>query len=66
MLKWKSPCPTRFLFLPTSTNPADIWDIHQNGKSCDMSYHSFATKREAQADAQRFVYKLIIIWQKNN
>jgi hypothetical protein len=42
------------------------WDIQQDGNSCDASYHSFAAKREAHADAQRLVDKLIIIWQKNN
>jgi hypothetical protein len=42
------------------------WAIHQGGKARDKSFHSFATKREAQADAEKFVDKLIITWRKGN
>jgi hypothetical protein len=39
------------------------WAIYENGKKRDGSFHSFATMREAQVDAEAFVEKLIITWQ---
>ena len=40
------------------------WRIIEQGKARDASMYSFATKREAQADAEKFVEKLLITWQK--
>jgi hypothetical protein len=40
--------------------------IYENGKRRDASFNNFATKREAQADAEAFVDKLILTWQKSN
>lgn len=42
------------------------WTIFENGKRRDGSVHNFATQREAQKDAEAFVDKLIITWQKSN
>jgi len=42
------------------------WSICEAAKERDKSMYSFATRREAQADAERFVDKLIITWQKQN
>jgi hypothetical protein len=42
------------------------WSIHEAGKERDKSMYSFATRRQAQADAEKFVEKLIITWQKQN
>jgi hypothetical protein len=39
------------------------WNIVQAGKVRDTSVYSFATKREAQADADRFVEKLNVTWR---
>ena len=38
------------------------WNIYENKKVRDKSFYSFATKREAQSDAERFVRKLDSIW----
>ena len=38
------------------------WNIYENKKVRDKSFYSFATKREAQSDAERFVRKLDAIW----
>jgi hypothetical protein len=38
------------------------WSVHEDGKARDRSVYSFATKREAQADADRFVAKLNVTW----
>jgi len=39
------------------------WSISADMKVRDTSFYSFATKREAQADADKFVEKLKAIWQ---
>ncbi len=39
------------------------WSISEDMKVRDTSFYSFATKREAQADADKFVEKLKAIWQ---
>jgi len=36
------------------------------GKQRDKSVLNFATRREAQKDAEAFVEKLILTWQKQN
>jgi hypothetical protein len=38
------------------------WNIYDNEKVRDKSFYSFATKREAQIDADKFVQKLNTIW----
>ena len=38
------------------------WNIYDKEKVRDKSFYSFATKREAQADADKFVEKLKAIW----
>jgi hypothetical protein len=38
------------------------WNIYDKEKVRDKSFYSFATKREAQADADKFVEKLNAIW----
>ncbi len=38
------------------------WNIYENEKVRDKSLYSFATKREAQSDADKFVRKLNAIW----
>ena len=38
------------------------WNIYDNEKVRDKSFYSFATKREAQTDADKFVEKLNAIW----
>jgi hypothetical protein len=38
------------------------WNIYENKKVRDRSFYSFATRREAQNDAERFVRKLNSIW----
>jgi hypothetical protein len=42
------------------------WSIYEAGKERDKSMYSFATRPEAQKDAEAFVDKLIITWQKQN
>ena len=42
------------------------WAIYQNGKKRDGSFHNFATMQEAKADAELFVEKLTLTWQKSN
>jgi hypothetical protein len=39
------------------------WNIYDNEKVRDKSFYSFATKREAQIDADKFVRKLNAIWR---
>ena len=39
------------------------WSVSENMKVRDTSFYSFATRREAQADADKFVEKLKAIWQ---
>jgi hypothetical protein len=38
------------------------WNIYENMKVRDKSFYSFATRREAQNDADKFVRKLNSIW----
>ena len=38
------------------------WNIYENQKVRDKSFYSFATKREAQNDADKFVRKLHAVW----
>jgi hypothetical protein len=38
------------------------WNIYENKKVRDKSLYSFATRREAQSDAERFVRQLNSIW----
>jgi len=40
------------------------WTIYEMGKVRDKSLHSFTTRHEAQADAERFVAMLRDTWQK--
>jgi hypothetical protein len=42
------------------------WRIFENGKYRDKSFNHFATRREAQKDAEAFVDKLTITWQQQN
>jgi hypothetical protein len=39
------------------------WSVSEDIKVRDTSFYSFATRREAQADADKFVEKLKAIWQ---
>jgi len=41
------------------------WSVSENRKVRDTSLFSFATKREAQADADKFVEKLTAIWRSH-
>ena len=46
-----------------SSNPNRYrWNIYENKRVRDKSFFSFATKREAQTDADKFVRKLTAIW----
>jgi hypothetical protein len=38
------------------------WNIYDNEKVRDKSFYSFATKHEAQTDADKFVQELNAIW----
>ena len=38
------------------------WNIYEKRKVRDKSFYSFATRREAQNDAEKFVRKLNAIW----
>lgn len=38
------------------------WNIYENQRVRDKLFYSFATRREAQSDAERFVRKLNSIW----
>ena len=38
------------------------WSVSENMKVRDTSFYSFTTRREAQADADKFVEKLKAIW----
>jgi hypothetical protein len=38
------------------------WFIFENGRMRDASVYSYATKREAQSDADKFVQKLNDTW----
>jgi hypothetical protein len=39
------------------------WIIYKHGTMRDASIYSFATKREAQADGDKFAQKLIATWR---
>ncbi len=39
------------------------WSVYENMKMRDKSFYSFATKGEAQADADKFVQELDAIWR---
>jgi hypothetical protein len=39
------------------------WIIFEKGRMRDTSTYSYATKREAQADAEKFVSKLNDTWR---
>jgi hypothetical protein len=39
------------------------WTLNAGAKVRDKSLYSFATKREAQADAAKFVVKLAATWK---
>jgi hypothetical protein len=39
------------------------WKIYENKKVRDKSFYSFATKLEAQNDADKFIEKLDAIWR---
>jgi hypothetical protein len=38
------------------------WNIYENQRVRDKSFYSFATKREAQNDANKFLVKLNAVW----
>jgi hypothetical protein len=40
------------------------WRIFENGRMRDASTYSFSTKREAKADADKFVEKLTATWRQ--
>jgi hypothetical protein len=40
------------------------WSISEGGRARDKSLYSFATRREAQADADKFVEKLNATWHR--
>ena len=42
------------------------WNIYENKRVRDKSFYSFATKREAQNDADKFVLKLNSVWPGSN
>ena len=42
------------------------WEVFETKHLRDSSMFSFATKREAQTDADKFVVKLIATWAKIN
>jgi hypothetical protein len=39
------------------------WSVSEDIKVRDTSFYSFVTRRQAQADADKFVEKLKAIWQ---
>jgi hypothetical protein len=39
------------------------WSVSENMKVRDTSFYSFTTRREAEADPDKFVEKLKAIWQ---
>jgi hypothetical protein len=42
------------------------WNIYENERVRDKSFYSFATRREAQSDADKFLRKLNSIWPASN
>jgi hypothetical protein len=42
-----------------------LWIIYEGARLRERSSHSYATIRHAKADAERFMQRLITIWQSN-
>ena len=42
------------------------WDVFETQRLRDTSMFSFATRREAQTDADKFVTKLLATWRNIN
>jgi hypothetical protein len=42
------------------------WEVYETAKLRDSSMFSFATRREAQTDAELFIEKLVATWQRSN
>jgi hypothetical protein len=42
------------------------WDVFETERLRDTSMFSFATRREAQIDADKFVVKLLATWRNTN
>ena len=42
------------------------WEVYEAAKLRDSSMFSFATRREAQTDAELFIEKLVATWQRSN
>jgi hypothetical protein len=42
------------------------WIVAEDWRKDHASAHNFATKREVQKDAEAFVDKLILAWQRSN
>jgi hypothetical protein len=42
------------------------WDVFETERLRDTSMFSFATRREAQTDADKFVVKLLATWRNTN
>jgi hypothetical protein len=42
-----------------------LWIIFEGARLRERSPHSYATIRHAKADAERFMQRLITIWQSN-
>ena len=42
------------------------WEVYETAKLRDSSLFSFATRREAQTDAELFIEKLVATWQRSN
>ena len=42
------------------------WEVYATAKLRDSSMFSFATRREAQIDAELFIEKLVATWQGRN
>jgi hypothetical protein len=41
-------------------------EVYETAKLRDSSMFSFATRREAQTDAELFIEKLVATWQRSN
>jgi hypothetical protein len=42
------------------------WEVFETERLRDTSMFSFATRREAQTDADKFVVKLLATWRNTN
>jgi hypothetical protein len=42
------------------------WDVFETERLRDTSMFSFATRREARTDADKFVVKLLATWRNTN